>query len=334
MRRLTHICSQRKFAPYPSFRIVYEWEDILAATLGLRICAPGEISNIFHRRFEKNHMTGLYHRFLPPGNLGLRFVMTAETGDRCWYNRNSIPIIIDFWLEENDLPDFYRAHRHVPLMLVTSREIYDFLKANHCPIPLEHWALSIPDPYLDTLRVPKEKKYDFCFFGRPNPFFLRLLEEYSRNHPDFEYILNRGGIENRSYVSNKGRFIAQDIGRASYLEMIAATKVSCYTTPGLDEAKAESSRFNQVTPRVFELLSNRCHVIGHYPANADTDWYGLSSLVPNVDNYAEFENQMDNMLKSPFDTEACTGFLTPHTTTARAQELRDILSGYDIQIAK
>lgn len=333
MKRLTHICSQRKFAPYPSFRIVYEWEDILAASLGIGISAPGEISNIFHRRFEKNGLTGVYHSILPSANLGLRFVMTAETEDRCWYNRNSIAAIIDFWLEEKDLQGFYKAYRHVPLMLVSSREVYEFLKENHCPIPLEHWALSIPDSYLENLRRPKEKKYDFCFFGRPNPFFLRLLEEYSRNHPDFEYILNKGGIGNRSYESNKGRFIAQDTGRASYLEMIAATRVSCYTTPGLDEAKAESARFNQVTPRVFELLSNQCHVIGHYPDNPDTDWYSLSSLVPNIDNYEEFEEQMDRLLKTPFDTDACTGFLSPHTTGKRAQDLRDILKKHDILIA-
>ena len=333
MRRLTHICSQRKFSPYPSFRIVYEWENILAASLGIGISAPGEISNVFHRRFEKNGLTGVYHSLLPPGNLGLRFVMTAETEDRCWYNRNSIPAIIDFWLEEKDLPDFYQAHRHVPLMLVSSREVYEFLQENHCPVPLEHWALSIPDAYLENLRRPKRKQYDFCFFGRPNPFFLRLLEEYSRKHPDFEYILNQGGIEDRSYVSNKGRFVARDTGRASYLEMIAATRVSCYTTPGLDEAKAESSRFNQVTPRVFELLSNQCHVIGHYPDNADTRWYALSSWVPNVDNYEEFEFQMDRMLKEPFDAEACAQFLSPHLTGSRARDLRDILDKHEIRIA-
>ena len=332
MRTLTHICSQRKFAPYPSFQIVYEWEDILARSLGLRINAPGEISNIFHRRFEKNGLTGLYHALLPSSSLGVRFIMTATTEELCWNNRNSIPVLIDFWLEEEDLPAFFKAYLHVPLMLVSNREVYDFLLAHNCPFPVEHWALSVPDSYLERLARPVEKKYDFCVFGRPNPFFLRLLEEYSRRHPDFEYILNNGEIENRCYMSNKGRFVAKDTGRESYLQMIAATRVSCYTTPGLDEAKAESSRYNQVTPRLFEMLSNRCHVIGHYPKNQDTEWYNLSSVVPNVSGYEEFEMQLDRMRGLPFDVGLATHFLLPHSTGCRAAELSQILSRYNIRL--
>ncbi|MBQ2521752.1 MAG: hypothetical protein II537_03510 [Bacteroidales bacterium] len=334
MRTLTHICSQRKFAPYPSFQIVYEWEDILARSLGLRMNAPGEISNIFHRRFEKNGLTGLYHSLLPSSSLGLRYIMTATTQELCWNNRNSIPVLIDFWLEEADLPAFFKAYRHVPLMLVSNREVYDFLLAHNCPFPVAHWALSMPDYYLGRLDRPVEKKYDFCVFGRPNPFFMRFLEEYSRRHPAFEYVLNNGDIDKRCYVSNKGRSVAKDTGRASYLEMIAATRVSCYTTPGLDEAKAESSRYNQVTPRLFEMLSHQCHVIGHYPDNADTQWYGLDGIVPNTEGYDEFESQLDRMLAEPFPIEAAKHFLAPHTTGHRALELRRILEDHQISLGR
>lgn len=72
--------------------------------------------------------------------------------------------------------------------------------------------------------------------------------------------------------------------------MIQKTKISCYTTPGIDESKKETSNFNQVTPRLFEMLCNQCHVIGHYPNSYDTNWYNLNSIVPNVDSYNDFEN--------------------------------------------
>ncbi len=332
MRKLTKIYSQRGFFNYPSIRIVFEWEDIISRTLGLPIKSPGEISNIWHRRFEKNGLTGLYHTLTPQCSLGLRYIMTATAKEECWYNRNSIPVIIDFWMEEKDLPAFYKAFRHVPLMLVTSREVYEYLREHRCPIPLEHWGLSVPDSYLERLKVLHEKKYDFCFFGRPNPFFVRLIDEYAARHPGFEYVLNKGGIDNRSYETNTGRFICADTGRDSYLQMIAATRISCYTTPGIDESKAETGRFNQVTPRVFEMLSNGCHVIGHYPSNPDTQWYNLASIVPNVDDYQAFEREMDRLLKEPFDTEKASAFLKRHSTSQRSVELQDVLSRHSISI--
>ena len=109
-----------------------------------------------------------------------------------------------------------------------------------------------------------------------------MLEKYASLHPDFEYIINNGDINNRKYVTNTGRFIAKDTGRTSYLDMIKHTKISCYATPGIDEAKRETITFNQVTPRLFEMLCNGCMVIGHYPLSADTIWYNLSSVVPQL----------------------------------------------------
>ena len=332
MKPLKYIYSERRFSPYPSYQIVYEWEDILAETLGLKIWAQGEIHNICHRRFEKNGLVGLYHRLAASSPLGLRFVMTATAEERCHNNRNSIPVIIDFWLKEEELPGFYQAYRHVPLMLITSREVYDFLMGHHCPIPLEHWPLSYPDTFLEGPVVARPKKYDFCIFGRPNPFFLRLLEEYAHRHPGFEYILNQGPIDHRSYVTNTGRFIGKDTGRASYLEMIASTRISCYTTPGMDESKQETSRFNQVTPRVFEMLSHACHVIGHYTDNPDTRWFNLSSIVLNVNHYEQFEEWMDYCLSHAFDVRAAEEFLNSHKTSLRARQLVSILGRHGIVV--
>lgn len=333
MKKLRKIYSERAFSHYPSIMIVYEWEDILSRIMGLQLRSPGEISNIWHRRFEKNGLTEVYHFLTPKCNLGLRFVMEATTHERCWNNCNAIPVIIDFWLEEKELPAFYRAYRHVPLMLVTSREVYDFLRQHECPIPIEHWGLSVPDSYLERLYYPHEKKYDFCVFGRPNPFFLRLLDKYASRHPGFEYVLNKGSISNRSYETNLGRFVCADTGRESYLQMIASTRISCYTTPGIDESKVETRHFNQVTPRVFEMLSNACNVIGHYPSNPDTVWYDLASMVPNIDDYQGFESQLDRMLEKPFDVSAAESFLKKHSTSQRANELMKILNRYSITVS-
>ncbi|MBR5904988.1 MAG: hypothetical protein IKZ51_00850 [Bacteroidales bacterium] len=140
-------------------------------------------------------------------------------------------------------------------------------------------------------------------------------------------------MDNRSYVTNKGQFVCADTGRESYLQMIASTRISCYTTPGIDESKPDSNRFNQVTPRVFEMLSNSCHVIGHYPNNPDTDWYDLSSIVPNVESYSDFEIQLERMLTEPFDVANAHSFLSKHATSSRAKELYDLLEAHSITIS-
>ena len=169
-------------------------------------------------------------------------------------------------------------------------------------------------------------------FGRPNPFFIRLLDKYCIKHPDFCYIMNNGDINNRQYISNKGDVVAKDTGRLSYLKMISSTKISCYSTPGIDESKKVSSEYNQVTPRVFEMLCNGCQIIGHYPQAADTIWYNLDSVVPNVDDYDEFEKILDFYRGSSVDIEKYSKFMSNHYTSKRCELLKYILSKYSINI--
>ena len=333
MRKLSAIYSQRSFSKYPSFQIVYEWEDILAERLGLRILAPGEVHNIIHRRFENNGLVGLYNALLPASDLKLHFIMEAEDRRQCNYNKNTIPVIIDFWLDESRLPGFYDAFKNVPLMLVTSREVYEFLLAHNCPIPVEHWALSYPDQYAFRESCLENKKYDFVFFGRPNPFFVRYVERYASEHKDFVYILNNGNIDDRKYFDNEGNVVATDCGRQSYLDMIRSARITCYSTPGIDESKSITNAFNQVTPRVFEFLCNGCKVIGHYSDNPDTRWYNLSSVVPNVDTYKEFETVLDAMRTGSFESPSVSAFMQKHYTSVRANELIQILRRHMIELA-
>jgi hypothetical protein len=283
-----------------------------------------------HRRFENNNIVDLYQRFIPQGNLKLRFVMEAKTKQLCILDRNTIPVIIDFWLEECDLSAFYRAYRHCPLILITSAEIVYFLHKNNCPLPIEHWPLSYPDIYrMDTNSI-EDKKYEFCILGRPNPFFVRLLDEYCSKHLDFTYIHTNGTEYNRSYIDHNGNVVAIDSGRKSYLDMIRKTKISCYTTPGIDEAKKSTNRFNQVTPRLFEMLANGCNVIAHYPDNADTEFYDLKHIVPNVNNYTEFESVLDRMRIAPQHFDHIVEYMNKHYTSSRIPMLKEILQRWNI----
>lgn len=332
-RILSGIISERRYSHYPSIKIVYEWEDILANGLSVDIHKENDFKFKFHRRFENNGLVELYQSFVPKTrNVKLRYVMTGGTQKKCIFDCNTIPVIIDFWLKDSELDQFYDVYRHCPLVLITSAEVYDFLVKNNCPLPIEHWPLSYPDKYRMTPDCVKGKEYDFCIFGRPNPFFIRLLDQYCQKHPDFTYIHSFGGINHREFVNHKGEVVMKDTGRQSYLDMIHKTKISCYTTPGIDESKKETNRFNQVTPRLFEMLSNGCQVIGHYTDNPDTRYYGLSDIVPNVDNYDDFEKALDRYRSEAFDYHKVSAFMDRQYTSTRVPMLKEILSKHSITL--
>lgn len=320
-------------ARQPSWQILKDWEKILSEKTGLPIYKDRRVLRYIKSKLNKYGLTKIYKKLFDKKTLGLRFIMGATTKEQCDVNRFTIPVIIDFWLKEKDLKGFYKVYKESPLTLVTNLEVYNFLKKNNCPFPIEHWPLSYPDSS-GMITEQLEKIYDFCFIGRPNPFFLRMLDKYCEKHPDFVYIMNNGDINNRQYVDNKGNFIAKDTGRESYMEMIRKTKITCYSTPGVDESKKNANGYNQVTPRVFEMLCNQCHVIGHYPDSADTQWYKLKEIVPNVENYDEFESWMDYYRTTPFNIEKALEYVSRHYTSARVDSLLEILSKHNIELVK
>lgn len=318
-------------ARQPSWQILKDWEQILSEKTGLPIHKDTRVLRYIKTKLNKYGVSYIYKKLYDRKTLGIRFIMAATTTDICDVNRFTLPVIIDFWLQEKELPAFYDVYKDSPLILVTNLEVYNFLKSQNCPLPIEHWPLSYPD-FCGMTAEKLEKVYDFCFIGRPNQFFVRLLDKYVEKHPNFRYIMNNGNIDNRLYIDNNGNFVAKDTGRESYLDMIRKTKITCYSTPGVDESKKNANGYNQVTPRVFEMLCNQCHVIGHYPDTADTKWYNLKEVVPNVDNYDEFESWMDYFRATPFDIEKVTSYVSKHYTSTRVDSLLKILNKYHISL--
>lgn len=330
--KLSKILSQRAYATTPSWNIVYEWEDIISQSLKIQV----DIESSFKRKFiivglDRLRISQLLQRFIPKRDLFLWYTSIDKPNPSIRLNKNCIPVIIDFWLKKDDLPKFYNSYKNVPLILVTNYEVLELLKSNHCPIPVEHWALSFPDYYALTDTLLK-KEYDVCLFGRNSPFFIKMLDLYSAKHPNFIYIKNEGISSNRNYFTNKGELVCHDTGRDCYINMIKKTRVSCYSTPGVDESKQNANGFNQVTPRVFEMLCNQCHVIGHYPISSDVKWYSLDKVVPNVNNYKEFEQCLNHMLSTPFDVPTTKKIVMQHYTSNRALQLIEILSKYNITL--
>ena len=251
-RKLKSIVSLRLPLAYiPSYHTVFEWEDILGQKLNLLNVCLKQIHLTFFRRLERLGLTNCYHYLLPKSkSLKIIFIMTATTKGNGMLDKNTIPVIVDFWLTEDLLQDFYKTYKFCPIVLITSAEVMSFLKEHNCPLPIEHWPLSLPD----NIAVEEQaKQYDFCFIGRKDPFFVEKVERYANEHKDFEYVINVGDISKREYYTNKGRLISKDGCREAYLDIIKKSKICVYSTPGIDKAKDVKGRFNQVTPRLLEL---------------------------------------------------------------------------------
>lgn len=330
MKKLIGINSPRSIENFQSAKIVYEWEDEISEKSNLPIYHETKLKFRIYSIIERLNLFDIYNTILRGKKLRLRFIMTAKLKKECVINKNTIPVIIDYWLKDEDIPSFVNVYKYCPLILVTNAEVYYRLKRNGVKLPIEHWPLSYPDKYAIRDDNSNNKVYEFCVLGRPNPFFIRFLDKYCKTHPDFSYVKNGGSIENRYYETNNGEFIVKDTGRKSYIDMIKKTKITCYTTPGYDESKSESTEFNQVTPRVFEFLCGGCHVIGHYPMTEDVIYYNLPSVIENVENYEEFESVLDRMRKTPNDIKKTTTFMNKHYTSTRVPMLKTLCLKHNI----
>ena len=163
--------------------------------------------------------------------------------------------------------------------------------------------------------------------------FLFYNVEKGKKKSSNRFFLNNDDIENREYQTNKGLFIGKDTGRESYLDIIKKSKISVYSTPGVDKAKNVAGRFNQVTPRVLELISGGCYVLGHYPDNPDTEYYDLKSIVPQINSYSDFEFYMNLYRSKPSrDIVECRNYINKHNTSSRVVLLKDILKKHGIML--
>ena len=303
--------------------IVFEWEDVLAEQL-----------NVPKRNhFTKWRLVGavcyrlpFLGRFFRPFSTSLSFDLYSCDIFRANYSC-IVPCIIDFWLrKEEQLKLFYKLHDKHPIVLVSSKEVYDFLKSKDCPLRIAHWGLSISDKYKINTAVLKEKKYDAAIVGRTSKVLLGYAQRYKETHPGFVYIYQvrlPGRNGDVVYMDSDGRKVCSASTRMEYMELLRKVKVGFYSTPGVDSDRNVS--YNQVTPRFLEYLVSGCHVLARYTKNPDTDFYEMDKMAPNITSYEHFERELDRALSTPIDVDKYRQYLAKHYTSTRAKELISIL---------
>ncbi|MHB8624134.1 MAG: glycosyltransferase family 1 protein [Sulfuricaulis sp.] len=257
----------------------------------------------------------------------LYFAMTPEPLGSVSTRSNAIPIIVDFG-KTVDLRTFYRTYRNCPLVLISSLEVFNFLKHHTCPLNIHHFPLSLPDKYKVTSDSNFNKKYDIVISGRPNPVLMEFMRRYEQEHPSIEYLYQSWHEGVYCYISNKTGVLGTFNDRPSYMNLLRAARVCFYSTPGIDGGEKRTGGFNQVTPRLFEFLSAGCHVLARYPDNDDTDFYRLKEICPSVDTYDAFSARLEVALESPAPIAKNSDYLKKHYTSNRVTLLNQIMHHY------
>jgi hypothetical protein len=317
----------------PSWHLVHEWEDQIAEAVPLRLDGSGMRRRLHEGAVARTALKvpGAFTILKAIDTLvgrpakSLYFMMSPQRTSSFFALAAVIPIVVDFW-KTVDLRWFSRTYSNCSLVLISSLEALNFLKSEGCPLNLRHFPLSLPDKYSAVADASYEKRYDIVIAGRSNPVLLDFVRRYEKDHPNVEYLVQSSHDDKLCYVSNKSGMVGAFEDRGSYMNLLRASKVGFYATPGLDGGEKRTGGFNPVTPRFFELLAAQCQVIARYPDNDDTRFFQMNELCPSVDTYDAFEAALTAALRGAPPMERHREYLQNHYTSARIDLLNRIVS--------
>lgn len=308
---------------YPSFDLVYEWENIFSKQLKVPFCYEWKYANV--RYFRR--IPYLIHLGLPRSGTFM-FEMNPTLHFRRYNTSHVIPCIIDFFLPDKDLNLFQKAYRKNPLVLISSREVYEHLKECNLYLNIAHFPLSISDQYILDNSVLKEKKYDLVLMGRQNHILLKYLKKYVEKYPDLYYVYRVQKDNQFFYFTSRGEVLGDINTRAQYIDLMRKSKIGIYATPGIDveEEGRSLSHYHQVTPRFLEYIACGCHVLARYKKNADTDFFEMENFCRSLDSYEAFELALNNARNSIVNIGKYNTYLSKHRTSKRVQLLEELVS--------
>lgn len=332
MEEIQNIYSTRQFEKAFHWKIVFEWEDIIAREMGLHFVYGTDklkkvqtwftrfYNHIPHVSILTTFFIRLYNLFLKSKGITIFYQMDTLLYYYELYNRKDmVPIMIDFWLKDEEIPDFVRKHNQNPYIGISSRQVFDKLMAMNLNKCFFHCPLTLSDSYALTQTTRYEKKYNLTIIGgaNRNPYFMPFINKYKEEYPDFSYIVGRVNQEDNTvfYETDKGEFVCNANSREEYIDLIRKSKIVLYTTPGIGGRK-NSNGYDQVTPRFLEFVAGQCHILAHYSTNSDTDYFELSKFSPDITDYETFESELEKKLKEKPDYDMYYSYMKKHYTSS------------------
>lgn len=303
--------------------IIYEWEDVMSSELGVEVASIPFFYKVVNRfNFHSSLLT-------PPKNT-FRFVINGRNYDEPMNSKHIIPCIIDFFEKEDQLEEFYSKHSKNKIVLLSSPFDYQYLKEKKCPIRIGLFPYSLSDKYAIT-GEQIEKKFDIVLTGRQDPLLYSFFKEYVKRHPDVTYVKRGKELENdegktKGYFINGQQSIGAISAREEFIKLQSQGKVTLYGVQGYDN---NTKDFYHMTPHFLEIIACGCHVLMHYPTDAngvDAQFYEFDKFSPSVETYEEFESLMDKALNTSVDMDMYSSYMKKHYTSYRVKELVKLLN--------
>lgn len=318
------ILTERSYQHWPSWAVVYEWEDVMTSVLG------GELIDLHKGRLggiARNIRKLIRKISIVPSTFNwnnskpIRFIWIMDAKIYKEYNyTNCIPIFLDFSVDMIDI--IIKATSKLPFFWVTSLSIYEMMK-NKCQ-NVHYIPLSISDKWIRD-DMPN-KTIDVIQFGRKNEILHQYMMKYCETHKNIDYVYQTadGTLSYTSTIrGNIGRFDT----RYEYMKMIASSRVSLVSTPGIDKGK-NFGGIDFFTPRFYESASQYCHMIGRYTYNTEADYIHVHDVCKHVQSEQEFHDTLEDLLQTDNECNVAKyrSFLQMNSTSQRVKEIYKIIS--------
>lgn len=316
--QLQKIFTTRNFETWPSWDLVFEWEDIYKERLNI----PFKWFNFFFIKLGDRIL--FLNKIFIKENM-LVHEMGARSKNHFFNNKKVIPLIIDYHIDDKAINSFEKAYSKNPVVLISSSEVYKYLIEKKCKLKIDHLPLSISDKYKISQHTLFNKEYDLVLMGRQNPVLEKYLSEYIKKYPSFSFVYRKEINSQFLYYTSDGIALGDINTREKYIDLMRKSRVGLYSASGIDLDENKTKGFNQVTPRFLELIACGCHILARYKKNPDTEYYNLEKFSRNIDTYEKFEEDLNNKLNSNVDLEYYTQYLESHYTSKRVDKLQEIL---------
>lgn len=311
--------SERLHQHWPSYFVVYEWEDVFAQN-GIKIKCQSRLSAFINKVMNKvfkgklNNGKVKYFRYNKK-QVDFVWVMNAASYKK-FAKKGYVPIFLDFAV--NMVDEICQATKYLPFYFVTCLDIYNILKSKGSE-NVYYIPLSISDKYF-TESVP-EKSVDVIQFGRKNSILHEYMMRYCNDHPQVEYVY-QSGDGSLTYESTTRGNIGRFDKRKDYFDLMASCRVSLVSSPGKDSSR-DFGGIDFITPRFYESAINYCYMLGRYTENEESKLIGIDKVCPHIESYDEFEKNMDMYLKDKdfSKTYEYKEFIKNNVTSKRLEEI-------------
>jgi hypothetical protein len=328
--------TERYFNNWPTWPLIYEWEDVIADALKLELAdsIKASVTTFYLDKilrfasrniFGDNRLIIFADKFIKK-RMGLYFELLPRSSFYFTGSKNTVPIIIDF-SKNIDLGLFYKAYKNCKIVFISNLQAYNYLKQSKCPLNIYHFPQSIADKYKITADTSFKKKFDLIIPGRVDSILSGFLQEYEKKFPGIEYLYREHINGEFFYISNKTGVHYRGHEREEYMNLLRASRVTLYSTVGIDGDEERTGGFSPVTPRFLEMVSAGCHIIARYPINEETQYFELDKICISCANYSLFENELSKALNRGMpDLRLYESYLAKHYTSERVKRLKNILA--------